>query len=171
MTLKSALKIIFELELPITKKACRKLLLRLRDAYYQRRGLIPSQQQRGWSPTGKVARKWSKVTTSKMIQSQKDILAREFLHNIQIDFREVFVEALFCIGLKDVEQDPQVALLAFFDVYRFKDREYVLELLQYNAIHSPWKHYSNNTLQYLPSSSCASLGHFSAAEHLEIMPY
>ena len=106
-----------------------------------------------------------------MIQSQKDMLAREFQHSSQIDFQEVFVEALFYIGLKDVEQDPQVALLAFFEVYHFKDRTYILELLRYNSVHSPWRHYSNNTLQYLPSSSCASLGHFSAAEHSQIMPF
>jgi hypothetical protein len=170
LTLKSAFKIIYELELPITKSACRKLLLRLRDASCRRRG-IPSPDGGGWSPTGKATSRWSNITSAKMIQSQKDILAREYLRNSRIDFRDVFVEALFRIALKDVVQDPQVALLAFFDMYRFKDRQYILRLLQYNMDHSPWKHYSNNTLQYLPSSSCASLGRFSTTEYFESMPY
>jgi hypothetical protein len=139
LTVNKALKIIRELELPIRGQACRTLLTELRDASYQRRGMEVPHDPRSllWDTSS------------------------------PIDFRDTFCEALFRIALLHgggMEHDPQEALLYFFDVYRFKDRRYILEVCRYNTNHScdPRTHYNNNTLQYLPMSTGASLGKFSS---------
>ena len=164
LTLKQAERMILELELApmLTRRKCRQLLRNLRDASYKRMGI--SFGYRGWSPKGKAAAKWVNVTSSKMLQSQKSLLATEFQSNSNIDFREVFMESLFSIALMETQADPESVLMAFFDVYhlRYNHRTYILQLLQYNKEHSPHKNHKNNTLQYLRTSSGACLGRFSS---------